>query len=217
MYESTLDHCMARGCDNNCCMLTGDREFQDGGLVWVDTAHIIPEATNRKNRKEGEKQSNSARVWTILSMFADVNILAELAGNRIHRIENIMWMVKGYYRAFNELVLWLEPVEGIQDTYRTYEAQLGLKERMHVPDIVTFSTTSGFRLRKPTYLAHHVLCCEVAWMYGAAEYIMDKERRMDQTRVLSKHGSTADIPPKALALVSTCQYPPATCDLMYFP
>lgn len=170
----------------------------------METAHIIPEAANRNIREEGKKQSNSASAWTILSMFADINILAELAGNQIHRLENIMSMEQGCHRAFDELVLWFKPVEGIQDTYRTYEARPGLKERMHIPDIVTFSTTTGFRLPNPTYLALHALCCEVAWMSGAAEYIMDIERRMDQTRILAKDGSTADILSRALALVSTC-------------
>ena len=35
-------------------MLTGDRDSSDDGLLWVDTAHIIPEATNRNIRQEGE-------------------------------------------------------------------------------------------------------------------------------------------------------------------
>ncbi|KAI6004742.1 hypothetical protein EDD15DRAFT_2155432 [Pisolithus albus] len=206
MNESTLDHRTARAAakrrDNNRCMLTGDRDYQDGGVVWVDCVHIIPESTNRNIREEGKKQSHSASVWTILSMFADINILEELAGNRIHRLENIMSMEQGCHTAFDELVLWLKPVEVRSlDTYHTHASRPGVKEKRNIPDIVTFSTTTGFRLPNPTYLALHALCCEVAWMSGAAEYIMDIERRMDQTRVLAEDGSTADILSSALALV----------------
>lgn len=208
MNESTLDHRTARAAekrrDNNCCMVSGERDYRDGGIGFVETAHIIPEAINRNIGEEGKKQSHSASVWTILSMFTDINILADLAGNRIHRLENIMSMDQPCHRAFDELILWLKPVEGMQDTYRTYEARQGLKEKLRVPDIVTFSTTTDFRLPNPTYLVLHALCCEVAWMSGAAEYIMDIERRMDQTRVLAKDGSTADILLRALALVPTC-------------
>ncbi|KAI6009705.1 hypothetical protein EDC04DRAFT_853575 [Pisolithus marmoratus] len=67
MEEGTSDHCTARAtarshtipidhslgcldkarrCDNDCCMLAGKRDFQASGLIWVDVAHIIPEASN---------------------------------------------------------------------------------------------------------------------------------------------------------------------------
>jgi hypothetical protein len=74
---------------------------------------------------------------------------------------------------------------------------------MGIPDIVTFSTTTGFPLPSPALLALHALCCEVAWMSGTAEYLMEIERRMDQTRVLASDGSTADVLMGALALVET--------------
>ncbi|KAI6121076.1 hypothetical protein F5141DRAFT_1200871 [Pisolithus sp. B1] len=111
--------------DNNHCMLTGDR-YQDGSLVWVEIAHIIPEVTNKNNIEEGKKylrhlpscqlkkpvqQFHSASAWTTLSTFTDVNVLGELAGNRIHRLEYIMSTEQASYRAFNELVLWLRPME----------------------------------------------------------------------------------------------------------
>jgi hypothetical protein len=40
-------------------------------------------------------------------------------------------------------------------------------------------------------------------MSGAAEYIMDIERRMDETLVLANDGSTADVLMGALSLVET--------------
>ena len=74
---------------------------------------------------------------------------------------------------------------------------------MRIPDIVTFSTATEYPLPHPAFLALHALCCEVTWMSGAAEYIMDTEKRMDETSVLANDGSTADILMRALALVET--------------
>lgn len=206
--ENTLDFRMAQAVagrrDDKRCMLTGEKDYQDGGLVWVEVAHIIPEAANENIREEGGKHFHSEGVWTILSTFVDVNILEELAGNLIHRLENIMSMELSCRRAFNELVLWLKPVEGLPHTYRVYEARHGLKRRMSIPDIVTFSTTTEFPLPCAAYLAVHALCCEVARMSGAAEYIMDTEREMDQTSVLANDGSTADALVGVLTLVRHC-------------
>lgn len=151
-----------------------------------------------------KRHFHSEGVWTILSTFVDVNILEELAGNLIHRLENIMSMELSCRRAFDELVLWLKPVEGLPHTYRVYEARHGLKRRMSIPDIVTFSTTTEFPLPCAAYLAVHALCCEVARMSGAAEYIMDTEREMDQTSVLANDGSTADALVGVLTLVRHC-------------
>ncbi|KAI5986008.1 hypothetical protein EDC04DRAFT_2589992, partial [Pisolithus marmoratus] len=206
MEEGTLDHRTARATarrrDDNCCMLTGKRDYADGGLVWVEAAHIIPEKPNKNIAEEGRKQFHSAGIWAILSMFTNDDIVEELAGNRIHRLENIMSMQQTCHRAFDELVLWLKPVE--VHMYHVREARQGLKTEMSIPDVVTLSTTTDFPLPHPAYLALHALCCEVAWMSGAAEYIIDVERRMDQTRVLAKDGSTADILSAALALAQTC-------------
>lgn len=206
--ENTLDYHMAQAAaghrDDKRCMLTGEKDYQDGGIVWVEFAHIIPEAANENVGEEGGKQFRSEGVWTILSTFVDVNILEELAGNLIHRLENIMSMELSCRRAFNELILWLKPVEGLPHTYHVCEARHGLKKRFGIPDIVTFSTTTEFPLPRPAYLAIRALCCEVAWMSGAAEYIMDIERKMDQTSVLANDGSTVDALVGALTLVRRC-------------
>ncbi|KAI6030236.1 hypothetical protein EDC04DRAFT_2898507 [Pisolithus marmoratus] len=208
MEEGTLDHRTARAAarrrDDNRCMLTGKKDYQAGGFTYVEAAHIIPEKTNKNIGEEGSKQFHAAGVWAILSMFTSVNIVEELAGNRIHRLENIMSMQITCHRLFDDLVLWLKPVEGLPHTYCVCEARQGTKAANSIPDMVTLSTSTEYALPHPAFLALHALCCEVAWMSGATEYIMDVERRMDQTRVLAKDGSTADVLSAALALAQTC-------------
>ncbi|KAI6040720.1 hypothetical protein EDC04DRAFT_2893730 [Pisolithus marmoratus] len=207
MALDTVDHrtarAVARRRDDNCCMLTGKKDYRDGGLVWVEAAHIIPDVNNKSIREGGRKQFHSAGVWSFLSMFTNVNIAEELAGNRIHRLENVMSMQQTCHRAFNELVLWLKPVEGLGDTYHVCEARQGLKTQMNIPDVVTLSTATQYPLPHPAFLALHALCCEVSWMSGAAEYIVDVEGKMEQTNVLANEGSNADVLMKALSLVQT--------------
>lgn len=76
-----------------------------------------------------------------------------------------------------------------------------MKLDQKIPNRVAFSTATTLPLPHYEYLALHALCCEVAWMSGAAEYLMDIERKMDDTRVLANDGSTADLLTRALALV----------------
>ncbi|KAI6155897.1 hypothetical protein BKA82DRAFT_4083748 [Pisolithus tinctorius] len=199
-YGTAWTTAMCRG--DNRCMLTGASDFRGGGFRHIEAAHIIPQATNRNIGEEGNK-FHSAGVRTVLSMLAEIDLPELLSDGLIHRLENIMTLQHDCHAAFDDLILWLKPVEGIQDTYSVHEAFQGLKAVEGIPDKVTFSTTTRYPLPHPALLALHALCCEVAWMSGAAEYLMDIERRMDETRVLANDGSTADVLMKALALVET--------------
>ncbi|KAI6120191.1 hypothetical protein EV401DRAFT_1860094 [Pisolithus croceorrhizus] len=154
--------------------------------------------------KKRVEQFHSASAWTSLSTFTDVNVLGELTGNRIHRLEYIMSMEQACYRAFNELVFWLKPVERrifpfahfLISVDRVYEAPI----RMRVPDIVTLSTTTEFCLPSPTYLALHVLCSEVTWMSGGGG-VLHAYRKDGSEGSPAKDCSTADVLMETLALV----------------
>lgn len=207
MKDSGIDHGTARTHallrDNNSCILSGAEDVRVGGFRRLEAVHIIPQAINRNIGEEGTKQSRSASVWSVLGMFTEVDLFELLAGRLIHRLENIMMLQYECHAVFDDLVLWLKPVEGAQDTYSVHSAHPKVKGALGIPDTVHFSTTTGYPLPHPALLSLHALCCEVAWMSGAAEYIMDIERRMDQTRVLANDGSNADVLVKALALVGT--------------
>ncbi|KAH0833819.1 hypothetical protein J3R83DRAFT_10982 [Lanmaoa asiatica] len=211
MEEGKLDHRTARTWamrrDNNCCIVTGLVDYkqkQRRGQVIVQSAHIIPESTNTNIEEPGRKRSQSANMWSILSMFSRDNITDDLAGNRIHRLENIISMNSVSHQLFDELHLWLKPVEGALHTYRVCTSTDSLRYHTPLPvlpEYVTLSTTTELPLPNPEYLALHALCCEVAWMSGAAEYIMSIERRMDDTTVLANDGSTAELLITALSLI----------------
>ncbi|KAI6098901.1 hypothetical protein EDD16DRAFT_1846272 [Pisolithus croceorrhizus] len=133
-----------------------------------------------------------------LSTFTDVKVLGELVGSRIHRLENIMSTEQACYRAFNELVLWLKPVERRIFPFAHFLISRTEKENARVPDVVTLPTTTEFCLPSPTYLALHVLCSKVTWMSGGKEYIIHIARRMDQRDVLAKDCSTVGVLTEAL-------------------
>ena len=52
-----------------------------------------------------------SRMWSILSMFTQENIIEDLGGNHIHRLENIVSMNAPFHHFFNMLSLWLKPVK----------------------------------------------------------------------------------------------------------
>ncbi|KAI6113382.1 hypothetical protein EDD16DRAFT_1520581 [Pisolithus croceorrhizus] len=112
----------------------------------------------------------------------DANILEQLTGHRIHRLENILSNEKA--------------CQGVQGTYRTYEAWQGLKDTLRIPDIVTFSSPQQLNsiIPKQPHLSHFAARC-----LGCPE-------------PQSIDGSTADVlsgvlalPPTSGCLTSICR------------
>jgi len=54
--------------DNNCCMITGWKDYKYGGSTVVQASHIIPEATNKNICEEGR---NARDVRVSLSSIND--------------------------------------------------------------------------------------------------------------------------------------------------
>ncbi|KAH0836379.1 hypothetical protein J3R83DRAFT_7957 [Lanmaoa asiatica] len=190
--------------DNNCCLVTGLKDFQQsGGEIVVQTAHIIPESVNKNVEEHAANVSRhqSASIWSILSMFHNESIIQDLAGHRINLPENILSLNVASHHLFDALMLWLKPLDESPHTYRVCTAKDSLRRSPRLLEYVTFSTTTEVPLPSRKYLALHALCCEVAWMSGAAEYIMDIERRLDDVKVLANDGSSVELLMAALSVV----------------
>ena len=156
-------------------------------------------------------------------MFSHESIIEDLVGGRINRLENIISMNALSHLLFDDLRLWLKPIGvrlpslslswlhiGQQDaphTYRVCTVKDSLRNVPPLPEQVTFATVTDLPLPHFGYLALHALCCEVAWMSGAAEHITDIERRMDNTKVLANDGSTVDLLMSALSAVEWTSCP----------
>lgn len=61
------------------------------------------------------------------------------------------------------------------------------------PHIVTFTTTTNLELPDSKYLRLHAAVCRVAHMSGVAGYLQSIDREVEETRVLSHDGTSADV------------------------
>ncbi|KAJ8593210.1 hypothetical protein M405DRAFT_931012 [Rhizopogon salebrosus TDB-379] len=89
---------------------------------------------------------------------------------------------------FDTLALWFEETD-TPNTYRVYGDVLNLSNPM------TFTTSDPVRLPLPSprYLGIHAACCKVARLSGVGEYSDKVFRDMEDTRVLSFDGSSAEL------------------------
>lgn len=114
--------------DVNRCMVTDWKDYKHGGSTVVHAAHIIPEVASEISGKRVDggvvcnaflplitvtmslQISQPGGVMSTLSIFTEINIVEDLAGNRIHRLENIVSMNLYCHQLFDDLYLWLKPV-----------------------------------------------------------------------------------------------------------
>ncbi|KAH7886499.1 hypothetical protein F5I97DRAFT_1926754 [Phlebopus sp. FC_14] len=93
--------------DNYRCIIGGDLDHNYSGGTPVRVAHIILEAiATRTNIEKNVKER------AILAMLIDgIDIALQLAGNKIHCPESIATMTLQCYALFDDLDVWLKPVE----------------------------------------------------------------------------------------------------------
>lgn len=143
----------------------------------------------------------------------------DLNGNNIHCLENVLTLDIGIHSLFDELKLWFEPtvsnwlfdvesrldwkLQGILDTYK-----LGAPNSRyilpHYMTTVTFTSRDPEKLPLPSpeYLAIHAACARVAHLSGAGEHIDKVLRELEDNKVLSKDGASAEALEHALLPLS---------------
>ncbi|KAF8548662.1 hypothetical protein OG21DRAFT_1422719 [Imleria badia] len=111
MEESTIDHRTARKwvrCYNSSdSLMTSVRDSS----IPVQAAHIIPQCVNKNIGEKGPKRFHAGGVWSILSMFNRDSVIEDLKGNLINRLENILSLNICSHCHFDNLELWLKPVD----------------------------------------------------------------------------------------------------------
>ncbi|KAG7440318.1 uncharacterized protein BT62DRAFT_1050811 [Guyanagaster necrorhizus] len=132
------------------------------------------------------KKDYAANAWTIIKHFGFSNILKDLEGGNIHRLENILTLQYDLHVHFDNLALWLEPTvrfphfllsrltnsQDIENRYKVGTTMDYIFELRIVPRFVDFtSTRSDLPLPSKEYLCIHAACCRVAHMSGAVEYL----------------------------------------------
>ncbi|KAM6503693.1 hypothetical protein JOM56_000636 [Amanita muscaria] len=185
-YETAKNKALIR--DGFKCVVTGTYDldsakvFQELGQVaganarGTECVHIFSESTNVNISRDSKKiilhADSPTSAWTVLSHFSGRdNLLDELNGRSMHRLENVMTMRAGY------------------------EAESGILDNLNPARLVTFTTPDPDRLPVPSreYLALHAACTKVVHFSGAGEYADSVLREMEDTPVLSSDGSSAAI------------------------
>ncbi|KAF8518827.1 hypothetical protein BU17DRAFT_76064 [Hysterangium stoloniferum] len=156
------------------------------GLVFTQCAHIFPSLTNTDtsdSRGHGDKELNDAN---------------------IHRLENIMTLELDFHSFFDTLDAWLEEQSGQPHTYKVKFRFPAVNVDNRDPKLIVFeSMHNNLPLPSPTYLEIHAACAKVCHLSGAAEYIDKYEREMEDIKVLSNDGTSADILHHALQSLSS--------------
>lgn len=204
------------------CVVTGDydvssvkrsrelekaQEVENAGLCPTECAHIFAESTNANisgSNEGGNKRHYAAGVWAVMARFGYKNLPGDLNGNKIHRLENVLTLDKSVHDFFDTLELWFEPVKGIPNTYTLHAPRSGYI-KAYWKRTVTFTTPDSVKLPVPSpeYLAIHATCCKVAYLSGAGEYIERILREMEDTKVLSQDGASAEALQYALLPLSS--------------
>ncbi|CAE6458116.1 hypothetical protein ACGC1H_006836 [Rhizoctonia solani] len=192
--------------DNYRCQLTGvvdGRSFVDSpqlrdeaaatpGLAvsMTECSHILPQYVGHNIQDDEERRNTSASIWSIVQAYGGIPQI-EVNAEGIHHLRNIMTLRKEIHGAFDQLWIWLEPVQDQADTYaigRRYEGFFP-----DIPPTVTLTTDTGLPLPDRRYLALHATCAKVVHMSGAAELIDSILRDREKVKVLSQDGSSADL------------------------
>ena len=147
-------------------------------------------------------------MWTILRCFGYEDLPERLHGAGIHSLDNIMTLQHDIHSWFDQLELWFEAVvSGLQIVSLYAECLQDGKENtynicvMEQADLWTCksnpiefkSAYPDLPLPNPAYLRIHAACCRVAHLSGAGEYMDKILEDLEDTRVLSKDGSSAHI------------------------
>ncbi|KAI6028991.1 hypothetical protein EDC04DRAFT_2572705 [Pisolithus marmoratus] len=171
---------------SNELMMKVEREGEEAGPTHC--AHIFPESINANIASGSEKYATS--VWAVLDCFGYSSLREELNDPNIHRLENIITMepLHNKFERLQDLTSQGRPneyrLEAIYDFFT-----------VRYPKYVTFSTPEPKKLPlpSPTYLAIHAACAKVAHLSGAAQYIADIFRHMEDILVLAGDGGSAEL------------------------
>ncbi|KAF5388374.1 hypothetical protein D9615_000746 [Tricholomella constricta] len=193
-HKAAKDRALIR--DNWRCVATGliDSNVPEDPppefAIYTECAHIIPEATFFG-------LDYSASILAVLSRFR--YDISSFNGEKVHSLTNVMTMERNMHDAFDRLKFYLEATSQKD----RYEAKFfGPKPLRDARQFVTFTTKDPEYLPVPApeLLALHAMCCKVAHLSGAAEWI--DMVYADEIGVLAPDGTSGDMLGYALSSLS---------------
>ncbi|KAJ6460399.1 hypothetical protein C8R47DRAFT_1027785 [Mycena vitilis] len=180
--------------------------------VSLQAAHIIPEGLNNLTQSsinyaeesellklfgvevgdDPEKNINqSTTMRTMVSTFGSPDLVDELQGVDIHRLENILTINADDHDSMDKLLLWFEATGALNEYDICLRDEGEWPQRpvdppsLHVFQAVrrvTFRGTPELPAPSPRYLALHAACCRIAHLSGAADHLERVERDLEHFR-----------------------------------
>ncbi|CUA71490.1 hypothetical protein RSOLAG22IIIB_09617 [Rhizoctonia solani] len=157
-------------------------------MHYTECWHILPLRLTKDIRNNLAERTEFATVFEILERFGGISHL-ELKERGLHHWTNILTVEKSLLWYLDNLCLWLEPVEGADNSYRVRKRFPRI--RSDLPEIITFATATNLPLPDRRYLALHAACAKVVHMSGASDAIDSFIHKMEWDGVLSEDGTSA--------------------------
>ncbi|THH28676.1 hypothetical protein EUX98_g5526 [Antrodiella citrinella] len=166
-----------------------------GFTVRTQCAHIVPESifvglNVNSLGSANSKADFSASMLAVLQCFG-YDIEAS-NGPAIHSLPNVMTLQADVHDAFDCLELWFVATE-VPHCYEI--GTVPGTEPRELPPTVEFTSTypDKFALPSPAMLSLHATCAQVAHMSGAAEYLDELDRKIEEVSVLLSDGGSAEL------------------------
>ncbi|KAK0216810.1 hypothetical protein IW262DRAFT_1276026 [Armillaria fumosa] len=131
-----------------------------------------------------------ASVLAVLKAFGcDIE---QFNGPKVHSLQNVMTMESDVHDWFNRSEIWFEKTK-VTNCYKLYNIYPQYQRRL--PTDVTFTAPDKENLPVPseTLLTLHAICARVARLFGAAEYIDNVDRDVEDLGVLAYNGVSGDV------------------------
>ncbi|KAF5313466.1 hypothetical protein D9611_008612 [Ephemerocybe angulata] len=170
----------------------------DEGTMVTNFWHIFPDPPSTNDTMENPNKKSYAYAelaWKYVKVFGGFNALQELQGAGTHRLSNGLTLSLNVRAEFDELNVWFEEAQEGHPA-NTYF----IKSTMpfaYVPSSttpVTFvSHDPRLELPDPKYLKLHAAVCRVAHLSGAAEYMNQHDRDIENLSFLASDGSSANL------------------------
>jgi len=172
------------------------------GVHPTSCAHIFAPSTSQGisgDKENVPKHNYAASAWAVMMRMGGVLVPDELNGLDVHRLENVMTMENNLHALFDDLSVWFEATDVVNQYTLNAISPVFLAG---YPPVVNFVAHVDLPLPDPRYLALHAACARVAHLSGAAEYIDDVNRDIDTTLVLAKDGSSARLLAEAMSRIA---------------
>ncbi|KIM32602.1 hypothetical protein M408DRAFT_326385 [Serendipita vermifera MAFF 305830] len=193
-------HTLAR--DNYTCLATGRVDYQVFDVIpnfvadlskldVTQACHIIPFSLNDFDTKDQSDVDQKTAIWTALQAFCGKDISA-LRGVGINSLDNVMTLCPMAHKFFGELQLAFEAVPDTANKYKLLTFGK-VAPRLGFPETVTLKSNTSAPVPSPFYLALHCAICKVLWASGRAEALEALLEEWEDTTVLAKDGSSAQL------------------------